>query len=62
MRCILRAGQAVALGAAVQAGILSGSLQGHLVMDVWQVGCESPGTLLLHSCHHFQAEVQRGQG
>lgn len=57
MRCIPRAWQAVALGAAVQAGILSGSLQGHMVMDVWQVGCESPGPLLLHSCRDFQAEV-----
>lgn len=29
--------QAVALGAAVQAGILEGSLPGHMVMDIWQV-------------------------
>lgn len=54
VRCIPRAGQAVALGAAVQAGILSGSLQGHLVMDVWQVGSGSLGTLLLHSCRDYR--------
>jgi len=34
--------QAVALGAAVQAGILEGSLPGHMVMDIWQVAARRP--------------------
>jgi heat shock 70kDa protein 1/2/6/8 len=31
-------GQAVALGAAVQAGMLEGSLPDMMVMDIWQAG------------------------